>query len=207
MKKITLPKKITIPAITIVIIVALFAVLYGANSFFDKYKLVFQSPIQSPVLVQEREQKIISPISVQADQKKNKGGRVVLVPIAEAKEVTEPIFVASSTTEEKVAHYIKEDFGEEHVQSMVNVFQKESGMNPCKINGGAVDCNYQGEKACGLGQALPCSKLRNVCPDLSDVDCQMKYWVGYVKGHGYGTPKEAWRFWLSQVPVKGFGWW
>ena len=75
------------------------------------------------------------------------------------------------------------------------IYSHESGNVACKINGGAIDCGYQGEKACGLGQALPCSKLRAVC-SLSDYACQDNFFTQYMQGR-YGTWENAVAFWNS----------
>ena len=74
------------------------------------------------------------------------------------------------------------------------IYYHESGNVPCKINGGSIDCNYQGEKACGLGQAYPCSKLRAVC-SLSDRECQDASWTGYMLSR-YGSWNNARTYWL-----------
>ncbi|MEK6879068.1 MAG: hypothetical protein AABY22_05640, partial [Nanoarchaeota archaeon] len=50
--------------------------------------------------------------------------------------------------------------------------------------------------ACGLGQALPCSKMK--C-DLSDTACQISWTINYIKDR-YGNPTNAYRFWLNQYP-------
>lgn len=76
------------------------------------------------------------------------------------------------------------------------IYQHESDNVPCKINGGAIDCNYdKNELACGLGQALPCSKLTDVCK-LSDYACQDAFFTDYMKGR-YGTWENAKSFWVA----------
>lgn len=75
------------------------------------------------------------------------------------------------------------------------IYSHESGNAPCKINGGAVDCNYNGNRACGLGQALPCQKLTVNC-SLADYACQDVWFTNYMKGH-YGTWSNAVAFWNS----------
>ena len=59
---------------------------------------------------------------------------------------------------------------------------KESGLNPYAVN--------KSSGACGLFQALPCSKLP--C-SLSDVACQAKWGVDYIKNR-YGNPANALEF-------------
>lgn len=46
------------------------------------------------------------------------------------------------------------------------ILQRENAdWNPCKYNGGLVDCNYQGNKAYGIPQSLPGSKMAAAGPD------------------------------------------
>jgi hypothetical protein len=69
------------------------------------------------------------------------------------------------------------------------IYQHESGNNPSAINAGS--------GACGLGQALPCSKMG--C-SLSDYACQDAYFTSYMLGR-YGSWENAYAFWISH------SWW
>lgn len=69
------------------------------------------------------------------------------------------------------------------------IYLKESGNNPGAIN--------KSSGACGLGQALPCSKMP--C-SLSDYACQDNFFTQYMLNR-YGTWDNAKSFWLSR------GWW
>lgn len=76
------------------------------------------------------------------------------------------------------------------VQATVNsakmfIYMHESGNNPGAIN--------RGSGACGLGQALPCSKMN--C-SLSDYGCQDAWFTNYMKSR-YGTWENAMAFWIS----------
>lgn len=75
------------------------------------------------------------------------------------------------------------------------IIGRESGWNPCAYNPGQSDCNYQGERACGIPQALPCSKLRNVCP-MTDAVCQLKWQYDYVRNR-YGGYSSAYNHWVA----------
>lgn len=70
------------------------------------------------------------------------------------------------------------------------IYLKESGNNPGAIN------KYSG--ACGIGQALPCSKLP--C-SLSDYACQDYWFTNNYMIPRYGTWENARAFWLAH------GWW
>ena len=65
------------------------------------------------------------------------------------------------------------------------IYMHESGNNPGSVN--------VSSGACGLGQALPCSKMP--C-SLSDYACQDNFFTGYMKAR-YGTWENAKSFWLA----------
>lgn len=69
----------------------------------------------------------------------------------------------------------------------IDLIGRESGCNPCSYNPGQSDCNYKGNAACGIPQALPCSKLRDVAGcAMTDAVCQLKWMQSYVYGR-YGS--------------------
>jgi hypothetical protein len=63
------------------------------------------------------------------------------------------------------------------------IYDHESGNNPRAINSSS--------GACGLGQALPCSKMP--C-SLSDYECQDNYFTSYMLSR-YGTWQAAMAYW------------
>lgn len=65
------------------------------------------------------------------------------------------------------------------------IYSHESGNNPGAIN--------KGSGACGLGQALPCSKMP--C-SLTDYNCQDTFFTGYMQSR-YGTWEKAMAFWQA----------
>ncbi len=69
------------------------------------------------------------------------------------------------------------------------IYQHESGNNPGAIN--------KASGACGLGQALPCSKMP--C-SLSDYACQDAFFTDYAVRR-YGGWDGAYQFWLAH------SWW
>lgn len=71
--------------------------------------------------------------------------------------------------------------GDEYLDYIV---QHESSGNPYAVNSIG---------ACGLFQALPCSKLG--C-DLSDVPCQLAWGRGYAISR-YGSTYNAYLFWVA----------
>ena len=73
----------------------------------------------------------------------------------------------------------------------VDLITRESGCNPCAYNPGQSDCNYKGNAACGIPQALPCSKLRDTAGcAMTDAVCQLRWMQSYVYGR-YGSWEAA----------------
>lgn len=73
--------------------------------------------------------------------------------------------------------------------AMLFIFSHESGNNPGAINASS--------GACGLGQALPCSKMP--C-SLSDYACQVNFFTQYAVDR-YGSWAAAYSFWVAHA------WW
>ena len=78
---------------------------------------------------------------------------------------------------------IVETFGEDQWDSFDWVVKKESGWNPNAVN--------KSSGACGIPQALPCSKL----PDHSP-EGQVDWMIAYIQDR-YDTPSQARSFHLS----------
>lgn len=76
----------------------------------------------------------------------------------------------------------KEIFGTEHWGALEELIQRESTWNPYAVNSSS--------GACGLGQALPCSKMD--C-EKWDYECQIRWMANYIENR-YGTPTEALSF-------------
>jgi len=70
------------------------------------------------------------------------------------------------------------------------LFRNESGFNPTIRN-------RQTGEACGIPQAVPCSKLK--CPltfDIDAVECQIDWSISYI-ARNYIDPINAWRTWQT----------
>jgi len=68
---------------------------------------------------------------------------------------------------------------------------RESGCNPCIVNGGAIDCNYSGNRAYGIPQALPGNKMASHGADWkTNPVTQLRWMQDYVMGR-YGSWEAA----------------
>ena len=74
-------------------------------------------------------------------------------------------------------------FGDNHWAALNNLWTRESNWNPAARN--------RSSGACGIPQALPCSKIPNMSPEG-----QIDWGLTYIKNR-YGNPTNAWLFWLS----------
>lgn len=76
-------------------------------------------------------------------------------------------------------------------QVAIELISRESGCNPCAYYPSSSDCNYTGNAACGIPQALPCSKLRDVAGcAMVDAVCQLRWMQDYVLNR-YGSWEGA----------------
>ena len=72
-------------------------------------------------------------------------------------------------------------------ECLVKIVNHESSWNVTSIN--------KSSGACGLPQALPCSKMASAGSDYrTNYKTQLKRLMGYIKGR-YKTPSKAWAFW------------
>ncbi len=172
------PKIVKIIASIFIIVFLITVATIAINNWFQYHFFVFQSPIifQQPVQIKVRKIGYISPLSTK-------------VYAASPSGELEPTY--SPRTEIIVA--VTKEWGPTQVEAAENIIQHESGFEPCKINGGAVDCNYTGNRAAGMPQALPFTKMG--CA-LSDAKCQAKWFVKYVSER-YGNPQNCWKFWTE----------
>ena len=88
-----------------------------------------------------------------------------------------------------VAEKIKQVFGSEWAEA-TELYSRESSLNPLAEN--------KSSGACGLVQALPCTKLVNKCA-LTDIDCQLKWGKQYISSR-YGNASNA----LAFHDIKGW---
>jgi hypothetical protein len=84
----------------------------------------------------------------------------------------------------EVAQKISETFGE-YGQEAIELFSKESCLNPQAIN--------KTSGACGICQSYPCEKMG--C-SLDDVDCQIEWSYKYIANR-YGNAENSLNFHLA----------
>ncbi len=74
-------------------------------------------------------------------------------------------------------------FGDQYWPALQALWTRESGFNPNAIN--------RSSGACGIPQALPCSKIAD-----HSTTGQITWGLGYIQSR-YGNPANAWRFWQT----------
>lgn len=88
------------------------------------------------------------------------------------------------TPKELAKQIVTERFGASHFKAFDALVTRESGWNPDAVN--------KNSGACGLPQALPCSKIQD-----RSVQGQIEWMVSYIANR-YGTPANAWAIWQQQ---------
>lgn len=88
---------------------------------------------------------------------------------------------------------IKNVFGDQWTYAAELIY-RESSFNELAVN--------PSSGACGLAQALPCSKMK--C-NLSDIDCQLN-WIKQYTDERYGDAEHALWFWKYKKRTTGSGW-
>ncbi len=158
--------KLKLTILVLFIIGILASLLYFTNMFYMNYYFVFQSPIvtRPPLILKRRDNKIISPIG---------SGKTGMVGQIYAQELT---------PKEMLRQKSDNAFGSDQWIAMDYVITRESNYNLLAINSTS--------GACGLGQALPCGKLLQKCPNMTDIDCQTDWVISYIRDR-YQTPENA----------------
>lgn len=75
-------------------------------------------------------------------------------------------------------------------EALKDLWHKEAGWNMHARNGSS--------GACGIPQAVPCSKI----PNPKSIHSQIEWGLGYIEKR-YGNPANALAFWRSRVPING----
>ena len=75
-------------------------------------------------------------------------------------------------------------YNEKQMNCLINLWNHESGWNPNSVN--------KKSGACGIPQALPCSKIKNV-EGSNDWKAQIRWGIKYIN-YRYKTPCKAWEY-------------
>jgi hypothetical protein len=89
----------------------------------------------------------------------------------------------SSSIRDFAHQKVAEKWGEGNWSAFDAIVTRESGWNVNAVNASS--------GACGLGQALPCSKMGD-----RSAEGQVLWVISYIEGR-YGTPNAAWGFWQA----------
>ncbi len=138
-------------------------VVFILGLIVQEYVITHSFKLQTPLLI-ERNQ-IISPLASKS------AGLVYAQEVKNPYNEKSPKGVAWKLNMEK--------FGIEFWGSLEELIRRESTWNPYAIN--------KSSGACGLAQALPCSKMG--C-ELWDYECQIEWMLDYIDNR-YGNPNKA----------------
>lgn len=148
--------------------------VYLAKEYRETHTFAFQSPIvlRQPLHIKRVE--IISPMA----------SKSAMLNMAYAAEVKNPY---DERSPKGIGwELVKAKWGPEEWGSFEELIMRESGWNPYSIN--------QSSGACGLGQSLPCNKMK---ADLWDYEAQLNWIVSYISQR-YGTPAKALQYHEAQ---------
>lgn len=115
--------------------------------------------------------------------------RVQSQTLTEQKTIVEPEY--KTNTPKAIAYEKAKQRGWTGTEwnALVTLWHNESGWNPKAYNSSS--------GACGIPQALPCSKIPN-----QSVDGQIDWGMNYIASR-YGTPTKALSHWNAKVPING----
>ena len=100
--------------------------------------------------------------------------------------------VAFHNSPEDIARVkVSQAFGDDQWEAFRGLINRESHFNPFSVN--------KRSGACGIPQALPCSKLLKVVGSLENVAGQIEWTISYIRAR-YGTPQKA----LSHSLARGW---
>lgn len=99
------------------------------------------------------------------------------------KSTTKVQKVATASKQEYI-DYAKSygNYDDKQMSCLINLWNHESGWNPNSVN--------KKSGACGIPQALPCSKIKNV-EGSNDWKAQIRWGIKYIN-YRYKTPCKAW---------------
>jgi len=128
------------PFLILLIVLAIYGVVFLLDRFFDTFNLSFQSPVilQTPIKIEKRKNELISPLVEEVEAKE-----------ASDLEASPPFYPIPlpSRPEDLIEAEIWDVFGANLYEEALAVFKCESGLNP-----GAVGKNTNGTYDVGIPQ-------------------------------------------------------
>jgi hypothetical protein len=115
----------------------------------------------------------------------SKCAEIKIIPAPTPKSISRTIVQPKNDIQKYAHDLVLDTFGDQW-DSFNSIVNSESGWNQYALN--------KSSGACGLFQALPCSKTG--C-SLDDYKCQVNWGIEYIKDR-YGDPNGAWQFWKER---------
>ena len=190
-------------AIILIILILAFVLGYMAirqvNSFFEANQLQFNQilkvEIKSPIEIKKREVDATTGAKLKQDLEEIRKEKEELEKKLESRLKEERRIALLPVAKSKTLSAALRKWGMAHLKAFEDLIgNKESGFNPLAFN--------RKSGACGIFQALPCSKMR--C-ELENIDCQVAWGISYIERR-YGTPSKALAFWMEKKQTTGNGW-
>jgi len=135
----------------------------------DRY-VIQRSNLETPFIRPEKDQPVKRQSAVKAG-------------VVSHRSVTRSFSYSHGSITEYARTLVVERWGESNWYAFYQIVNHESGWNPYAVN--------RSSKACGLFQALPCSKMGGM-----GITNQLNWGIGYIAGR-YGSPNQAWAFWQA----------
>lgn len=168
-------KKIILIIITI--IVGLIGMLVLISGLFNK---------KQPTILDDTNTTIeLEVINTNIPSKQKKAKKVVKT--TKKKITTKKVKVASYSEYQQYAKSYS-NYDDTQMNCLINLWNRESGWNPNSYN--------KKSGACGIPQALPCSKIKN-SEGSNDWKAQIRWGVKYINAR-YKTPCKAWQHFKSK---------
>ena len=168
-------KKIILIIITI--IVGLIGMLVLISGLFNK---------KQPTILDDTNTTIeLEVINTNIPSKQKKAKKVVKT--TKKKITTKKVKVASYSEYQQHAKSYS-NYDDTQMNCLINLWNRESGWNPNSYN--------KKSGACGIPQALPCSKIKN-SEGSNDWKAQIRWGVKYINAR-YKTPCKAWQHFKSK---------
>lgn len=165
--------------VIIAIVIALLGMLIMISKLYDKQPQI--NVVEQTTLSNEGN---IKTTSTNTTTKKKTNKKVVKTT---KKTTTKKVKVASLSEYQQYAKQYG-NYDDTQMSCLINLWNRESGWNPKSYN--------KKSGACGIPQALPCSKIKK-SEGSNDWQAQIRWGVKYINAR-YKTPCNAWKHFQSK---------